>query len=112
MFTEVPVTEFVDDVDLPCPSNAIPMPLPLVSVVPMQDADGEEASEVEVDVPQENIELLSVFGMPPLQRAAKMGAQTRLDRLAKRYRAAPRDVECLACGPGEQTKGQGGQGGS
>ena len=33
VFTEVPMTEFVDDVDLPCPSAAIPMLAPLLSVV-------------------------------------------------------------------------------
>ena len=33
-FTEVSVTGSVDDVDLSCPSAAIPMPAPLLSVVP------------------------------------------------------------------------------
>ena len=45
VFTEVPVTESVDDVDLPCPSAAIPMPAPLLSVVPGHVSDSEEASE-------------------------------------------------------------------
>ena len=36
--------------------------------------------------------VLSVPGTPPVQRAAKRRAETRLDRLAKRFRAAPRDV--------------------
>ena len=33
VFTEVQLTESVDDVDLPCPSGAIPMPASLLSVV-------------------------------------------------------------------------------
>ena len=47
VFTEVPVTEPVDDVDLPCPSAAIPMPAPLLSVVPGPVSDSEVASEAE-----------------------------------------------------------------
>ena len=39
VFTEVPVAESVDDVDLPCPSAAIPMPAPLLSVVPGHVSD-------------------------------------------------------------------------
>ena len=49
VFIEVPVTESVDGVDLLCPSAAISMLAPLVSVVPVQDVDDEEASEVEAD---------------------------------------------------------------
>ena len=33
VFAEVPLTESVDEVDLPYPSAAIPMPAPLLSVV-------------------------------------------------------------------------------
>ena len=47
VFTEVPVTESVDDVDLPCPSAAIPMPAPLLSVVPGHVSNSEEASEAQ-----------------------------------------------------------------
>ena len=97
VFTEVPVTKSVDDVDLPCPSAAISMPAPLVSVVPVKVSEAEEASEVEADKASEanvheNIEALSVPGTPPLQRAAKRRAKTQVGRLAKRFRAAPRDV--------------------
>ena len=99
VFTEVPVTESVDDVDLPCPSAAVPMPAPLLSVVPGNVSDSEEASEAQAEADlasgaevEDNIDVLSVPGTPPVQRAAKRGAETRLDRLAKRFRAAPRDV--------------------
>ena len=81
MFTEVSVTQSVDDVDLPCPSAAISIPAPLVSVMPVQDVDEEEASEIEADEASEaelqgNIELLSILRTPPLQRAAKRRAET------------------------------------
>ena len=99
VFTEVPVTESVDDVDLPCPSAAIPMPPPLLSVVPGHVSDSEEASEAQAEADeasgaevQDNIDVLSVPGTPPVQGAAKRRAETRLDKLAKRFRAAPRDV--------------------
>ena len=99
VFTEVPVTESVDDVDLPCPSAAIPMPAPLLSVVPGHVSDSEEASEAQAEADEasgaeveDNIDILSVPGTPPVQRAAKRRAETRLDRLAKKFRAAPRDV--------------------
>ena len=99
VFTEVPVTESVDDVDLPCPSAAIPMPAPLLSVVPGHVSDSEEGSEAQAEADEasgaeveDNIDVLSVPGTPPVQRAAKRRAETRLDRLAKRFRAAPRDV--------------------
>ena len=49
VFTEVPVTESVDDVDLPCPSAAIPMPAPLLSIVHGPVSDSEEASEAEAE---------------------------------------------------------------
>ena len=99
VFTEVLVTESVDDVDLPCPSAAIPMPAPLLSVVPDPVSDSEEASEAEAEADKtsgagvdNNIDVLSVPSTPPVQRAAKRRAETRLDRLAKRFRAAPCDV--------------------
>ena len=99
VFTEVPVTKAVDDVDLPCPSTAIPMLAPLLSVVPGAVLDSEEASEAEADADEasgaevdDNIVVLSVAGTRPVQRAAERRAETRLDRLAKRFRAAPRDV--------------------
>ena len=99
VFTEVPVTESVDDVDLPCPSAAIPMPAHLLSAVPGHVSDSEEASEAQAEADEasgaeveDNIDVLSVPGTPPVQRAAKRRAETRLGRLAKRLRAAPRDV--------------------
>ena len=99
VFTEVPVTESVDDVDLPCPSAAIPMPAPLLSVAPGPVSDSGEALEAQVEADEasgaevdDNIDVLSVPGTRPVQRAAKRRAETRLDRLAKRFRAAPRDV--------------------
>ena len=99
VFTEVLVTEYADDVDLPCPSAALPMPAPLLSVVPGPVSDSEEASEAEAQADEasgtevdDNIDVLSVPGTPSIQRAAKRRAETRLDRLAKRFRAAPRDV--------------------
>ena len=49
VFTEVPVTESVDDVDLPCHSAAIPMPAPLLSVVLGPVSDSEEASEAQAE---------------------------------------------------------------
>ena len=99
VFTEVRVTEFVDDLDLPCPSAAIPMPAPLLSVVPGHVSDLEQASEAQAEADEasgaeveDNIDVLSVPDTPPIQRAAKSRAETRLDRLAKRFRAAQRDV--------------------
>ena len=99
VFTEVPVTESVDDGDLPCPSAAIPMPAPLLSVVPGPVSDSKESSQAQAEADEasgaevdDNIDLLSLQGTPPVQRAAKRRAETRLDRLAKRFRAAPRDV--------------------
>ena len=99
VFTEVPVTESVDDVDLPCPSAAIPMPAPLLSVVPGHVSDSEEASEAQAEADEasgaeveDSIDVLSIPDTPPVQRAAKRRAETWLDRLAKRFRAAPRDV--------------------
>ena len=99
VFTEVPVTESMDNVDLPYPSAAIPMPAPLLSVVPGPVSDSAGASEAEAEADEaywaevdDNIDVLSVPGTPPVQRAAKRRAETRLDRLAKRFRAAPRDV--------------------
>ena len=44
VFTELPMTESMDDVDLSCPSAAIPTPAPLPSVVPGPVSDSEEAS--------------------------------------------------------------------
>ena len=93
----VPVTESVDDVDLPYPSAAIPMPAPLLSFVPGRVSDAEEASEVQADEASEakmddKDDMLSVLGTPPLQRAAKRRAETGLGRLAKSVRGAPRDV--------------------
>ena len=92
VFTEVPVTESVDDVDLPCPSAAIPMPAPLLSIVPGHVSDSEEASEAQAEADEasgteveDNIDVPSVPGTPPVQRAAKRRAKTRLDRLAKRF---------------------------
>ena len=83
----------------PCPSAAIPMPAPLLSVVPGHVSDSEEASEAQAEADEAcgaevegNIDVLSVRGTPPVQRAAKRRAETRLDRLAKRFCAAPRDV--------------------
>ena len=49
VFTEVPLTEFVDDVDLPYPSAAIPMPALLLSVVPGPVSDLVEASEAKAE---------------------------------------------------------------
>ena len=99
VFTEVQVTESVNDVDLPCPSAAIPMPAPLLFVVPGPVSDSEEASEAEAEADEasgaemdDHIGVLSNPGTPPVQRAAKRRAETRLDRLAKRFCAAPRDV--------------------
>ena len=99
VFTEVPVTESVDDVDLPCPSAAIPMPAPLLSVVPGPVSDSEEASEARTEADEasgaevdDNSDVLSVPGTPPPQRAAKRRAEARLNRLAKGFRAAPVDV--------------------
>ena len=119
VFTEVPVTESVDDVDLPCPSAAIPMPAPLLSVVPGPVSDPEEASEAQAEADEasraevdDSIDVLSVPGTTPVQRAAKKRAETRLDRLAKRFRAAPRDVHAQRWASAEQAKGKGGPGGS
>ena len=72
VFTEVRVIESVDDVDLPCPSVAMFAPDPLVCVMPVQDANEEEALQVEANEAyeaelQENIELLLVPRTPPLQ---------------------------------------------
>ena len=91
------MTESVDDVDLPFPSAAVPMPAPLLSVVLGPLSDSEEASEAEAGEAPEaemdhNIDMLSVQGTPPVQRAAKRRAKTRLDRLAKRFRAARRNI--------------------
>ena len=75
------------------------MPAPLVSVVPGPVSDSREASEAQAEADEastaevdDNIDMLSVLGTPPVQRAAKRRAETRLDKLAKRFRAAPRDV--------------------
>ena len=75
------------------------MPAPLLSVVPGHVSDSEEALEAQAEADEasgaeveDNIDVLSVPGTPPVQRAAKRRAETRLDRLAKRFRAAPRDV--------------------
>ena len=99
VFTEVPVIESVDDLDLPYPSAAIPMPAPLLSFVPGHVSDSEEASEAQAEADEasgaeveDNIDVLSIPGTPPVQRVAKRRAETRLDRLAKRFGAAPRDV--------------------
>ena len=93
------MTESVHDVDLPCPSPAIPMPAPLLSVVRCPVTDSERASEAETEADEaseaemeDNIDVLSVPGTPPVQGAAKRRAETWLDRLAKRSRAARRDV--------------------
>ena len=74
VFTQVPVTEFVDDVDLPCPSPVISMPAPLLSIVPGPVSDSEEASEAEAEADEaagaevdDNIDVLSVPGTPPVQ---------------------------------------------
>ena len=98
VFTGVPVTESVDDVDLPCPSAAIPIPATLLSVFPGPVSDSEEASEAEAEADEasgaeadNNTDALSVPGSPPGQGAAKRTG-IRWDRLAKRFRAAPRDV--------------------
>ena len=81
VFTKVPVTEFVDEVDLPCPSAAIPMPAPLLSVVLGPVSDVEEALEVEAHEASEaqmddKIDVLSLRDTPPVQRASKRRAQT------------------------------------
>ena len=96
VFTQVPMTESVDDVDLPCPSVAISVPAPLLCVVAGHVSDSEEASEAQAEADEaygaeveDNIDVLS---HPAVQRAAKRRAETRWDRLAKRFRAAPRDV--------------------
>ena len=87
VFGEVPVTEYVDDVDLPCPSAAIPRLAPLLCVIPGPISDAEEASEVAAYQASEaemddNIDVLSVPGTTPLQTAAKRRAENRLDGLA------------------------------
>ena len=99
VLTKVPVTESVDDVGLSCRSAAIPMPAPLLSVDRCRVSDSEEASGAEAEAEEasgaqmdDNIDVLSVPGTPPVQRAAKRRAETRSDRLAKRFRAASRDV--------------------
>ena len=97
VFTEVPVPQFVEDVDLPCPLAAIPLPVPLLFVLPSRVLDAEEASKVEANEAlkgemDDNIDMPSVLGTTHVQRAAKRRAKTRFDRLAKRFRAAPRDV--------------------
>ena len=99
VFTEVPVIESVHDLDLPFPSAAIPMPAPLLSVLPGPVSDSEEASEAQTEADEasgaevdDNIDVLSVPRTPSVQRAAKRKAETRLDRVPKRFRAAPRDV--------------------
>ena len=111
VFTKVPVTESVDDVDLPCPSAAIPMPAPLLFVVPGHVSDSEEASETQAEADEasgaeveDNIDVLSVPGKPAVQRAAKRRAETRLDRLAERFRAAPRDVHAQRVARENRTK--------
>ena len=75
------------------------MPAPLLSVVPGTVSDSEEASEAQAEADEasgaevdDNIDVLSVPGTPPVQRATKRRAETWLDNLAKRLRAAPRDV--------------------
>ena len=45
-----------------------------------------------------NVDVLSVPGTPPVQRAAKRRAETRLERLPKRFRAAPRHVHAQRVG--------------
>ena len=99
------MTEFVDDVDLPCPSAAIPMPAPLLFIVLGRVSDSEEASQAEAQADEasgaemdNNIDVLSVPGTPPVQRAAKKRVETRLDRLAKWFRAAPQDVHAQRIG--------------
>ena len=75
------------------------MRAPLLSVVPGHVSDSEKASEAQAEADEasgaeveDNIDVVSVSGTPRVQRAAKRRAETRLDRLAKRFRAAPRDV--------------------
>ena len=75
------------------------MPAPLLFVVPGHVSYSEEASKAQAQADEasgaeveDNIDVLSVLGIPHVQRAAKRRAETRLDRLAKRFRAAPRDV--------------------
>ena len=94
VFTEVTVTESADDSDLPCPSVAIPMPAPLLSVVPGPVSDSNETSEAQAEADEasgaevdDNIDVLSVPDTRCVQGAAKRRAETRLDRQAKRYRA-------------------------
>ena len=94
VFTKVLVTGSVDDVDLSCPSAAIPMPAALLFVI----NDAEEASEAEADKApdadmDDHIDVPSVPRTPPVQRALKRRAKPQLERLAKRFCAAPRDVD-------------------
>ena len=74
-----------------------------LSVVPGPVSDSEEASEAEAEADEasgagvdDNIDVLSVPSTPPVQRAAKRRVETRLDRLAERFRAAPGDVHAQA----------------
>ena len=97
VFTKVPLTESVDDVDLLCPSVAMPMPGPFLSVVlgPVLDEDEisrREAHEASEAAMENNIDVLSVPSTPLVQRAAKWRPKTRLDRLAKRFCVAQHDV--------------------
>ena len=81
------------------------MPAPLLFVVPGPVWDAGEASEAKAEADEasgaemdDNIDVPSVPSTPPVQRAANKMAETRLDRLAKRFCAAPRDVnaQCVA----------------
>ena len=75
------------------------MPAPLPFVVPRPVSYSEEASEAGAEADEasgaemdNNIDVLSVPGTPPVQRAATRRAETRWDRLATRILAEPRDV--------------------
>ena len=66
------------------------MPAPLLSIVPRPVSESEGAAGVKVEADEasraevdDNIDVLSVPGTPPVQRAAKRRAETRRDRLAK-----------------------------
>ena len=91
VFTEVPLTESEDDVDLPRPSAPIRMPAPLLSVPLGFVLHAEEASKAETDEASEvdeNIDVLSVPGTPPVPKAAKKRAKNKLNAFAKSFHAA------------------------
>jgi hypothetical protein len=86
VFTEVPVTESVDAVDLPCPSAVIPMPAPLVCVVPEPISDSREASEAQAQAEQaseaqadQNIEVPAVCTQSKAKRAGACNTTSAKD---------------------------------